>query len=263
MSEFTDVDTSRDPQALVAALDAYYEGLGAMKAYMTAAAVRAVPGGQLLDIGCGAGHDLERMVASGLRCVGVDPSAVMVATSRDRLADGRAEQDAEGGAAVLRGDGLALPFRDSSFDGCRMERVLQHVLDPAAVLAGAGRVVRPDGFLAVFEPDWTSVTFEPSLPEVATHHLVSSVRHPEVGGRLAELVEAAGFAVDDEVIERSRTERLVGVPWSVERRLRRAVHDGALSGDVARRAWRALREHDDAGRFRASWTKVLVVASRR
>jgi ubiquinone/menaquinone biosynthesis C-methylase UbiE len=51
------------------------------------------------------------------------------------------------------GNIAALPFRDASFDLATANMVLEHVQDPAAVLAEVGRVLRPDGVFMFLTPN--------------------------------------------------------------------------------------------------------------
>ena len=46
---------------------------------------------------------------------------------------------------ALVADGHSLPFRDGSFDGVWIQAVLEHVLEPAAVVAEISRVLKPGG----------------------------------------------------------------------------------------------------------------------
>jgi len=93
------------------------------------------PGERVLEVGCGAGHVLERF--EGTTRTGVDLSAGMIARARRRL----------GGAARLaRAAGERLPFSAGAFD-------IEHVPDPAAVLAELVRVTRPDGRVVVSIPN--------------------------------------------------------------------------------------------------------------
>lgn len=255
MSHFSSVDDSPDPSALVASLDASASGLGAMKAYMARAASLSVPGGRVLDLGCGVGHDLLELVGGGLSAVGLDPSTVMLEETRRRV-----------GPAVplVRGDGSQLPFRESSFDGCRIERVLQHTDDPGRVIGEAARVVRPGGFLAAFEPDWVSWEVSTAIPDavhIAAH--LHRPRQPDIGRRLPDLVDSAGFDVADVVTESSVVRSMEQVPVDVERGLARAVAEGRVSAPMAD-AWLAeQRERDADGQFQLRQAKVLVVAHRR
>jgi SAM-dependent methyltransferase len=253
MSHFTSVDDSPDPQVLVASLDRSAGSLAAMKAYVTAALAGAVPGGRVLDLGCGSGHDLALLAGTGLRPIGIDPSRVMVAESADRVDR----------APLVQADGARLPFADASFDGCRIERVLQHVIDPMIVAAEAGRVVRTGGVVAVFEPDWTSWRADTELPgaeRIAAE--LHNVRHPDIGRRLPELVVGACFRVTDVVTEASVIHRIAEMPIGLEQGLARSVAEGRVEPELAARWLDEQHERDAAGTFRIRQSKILVLARR-
>lgn len=253
MSDSSDVDRSQGVDRLVRYLEKTDWSMTRMKAYVAAAAAREVPGGVVLDVGCGLGLDLARLVAAGTRPVGLDASGEMLGRARSRVVD----------IPLVRGDAGALPFRGASIDGCRVERVLQHLVDPAAAISELARVVRPGGFLAVLEPDNRTFHVEST---VATDGSIPArllvVRHPAIGGDIAGLLERAGFRVDDVVTESSRGYRLDRLPIDAEGVVTRAVADGRVDEDVAT-AWLAeQRARSDEKPFRARWDKVLVVARR-
>jgi SAM-dependent methyltransferase len=253
MSHFSAVDGSPDPSTLLASLERSAVGLGAMKRYVAYRLALLAAGGRVLDLGCGSGHDLGLVADAGCEPVGIDPSAVMLGAAADR----------HPGVPLTAGVGESLPFRDESFDGCRVERVLMHAGDPAVVLAEAHRVLRRGGFVAVFEPDWSTLWIE-SLIAAADDLAgrLSRCRWPDVGGRLTRLVEDAGFEVVDEVTESSRSGRLAYAPFELDKLLARAVDEGRVDPTLAT-AWLAEQRTRDAdGRFRARWTKRLVVAWR-
>jgi SAM-dependent methyltransferase len=257
VSPFSSVDASPDPAGLVAYLDTTALDLAAMKHYMTAATRRAVPGGLVVDVGCGPGHDATLLAAASLRPVGVDPSATMLATAANRLRQLGAP------APLVQADGRRLPFRAGSVDGCRIERVLQHVDDPDGVVAEIARVLRPGGLVTVFEPDWASLRFGDDGPDDRTvGRAVVTVRRPDVGARLGQLVAAHGLRILDRVAERSFAYAIEAHPLRLARVLERAVDGGRLDGAVAERWWARQQALDASGRFRAAWTKVLVVAER-
>jgi 2-polyprenyl-6-hydroxyphenyl methylase/3-demethylubiquinone-9 3-methyltransferase len=94
-------------------------------------------GSRVLDIGCGAGFLTNRLAEQGFHVSGLDASAssLAVAAARDSTRSVRYEL----------GDAKSLPFRDGSFDvACAMD-FLEHVDDPARVIAEAARVLRPGG----------------------------------------------------------------------------------------------------------------------
>ena len=253
MAAFSDVDASGAAERLIAYLDATDAGLAAMKAYVAAACARAVPGGTVLDLGCGAGHDLRRLAAAGLAPIGIDPSAVML-----REAAARAGVR---GTALARADGAHLPFRDGALDGCRIERVLQHVEAPAVVVAEVRRILRPGAFVAVFEPDYGTFRVDSDVdPEGSLVARMLRVRHPRIGADLESLLGRHGFAIDDVVTESSRSTRFPQLPVDTTGVLERAVADGSTD-DSTVRAWTdEQQQRDAAGTFRARWDKVLVVA---
>jgi SAM-dependent methyltransferase len=159
---------------------------------LSALDVRA--GQSVLDVGCGPGTDLGRLadaVAPGGSVVGVDNDPAMLAEARRRLAD-RPE------VSIWSGDAHALPLGDASVDRARTDRVLQHVADPAGVLAEALRVLRPGGLLAIAEPDWDTLAVADE--DVATSRawarfVAAQVRNATVGRQLVRLAVGAGFAI--------------------------------------------------------------------
>ncbi|HVF33030.1 MAG TPA: methyltransferase domain-containing protein [Acidimicrobiales bacterium] len=237
----------------MAYLDATDAGLAASKAYVAAAAARAVgSGGVVLDLGCGLGHDLARLEAAGLTAIGLDTSAVMLGVARRR----RGPSD-----RLVQADGAGLPFASGSLDGCRIERVLQHVEQPEAVVAEVRRVLRPGGFVAIFEPDYLTFRVESDVvPDGSLPASMLRVRHPAVGGRLVGLLSDAGFRIEDVVTESSRGYSVDLLPIALDLVLTRAVADGRLDGSLAARWTDEQRRRTSAGTFRARWDKVLVIA---
>ena len=103
--------------------------------------------GALLDIGAGTGRLLELVAPRCDRAVGVDASRDMLALARARLAErGLAER-----ATVRQADMYRLPFPDAVFDAVTMQMVLHYAEDPAAALAEAARVLKPDGLLVLVD----------------------------------------------------------------------------------------------------------------
>lgn len=251
MSGFSNVDQSPSPDTLIEYLRSADRGLEAMKAYMTASAAQRSRGGPVLDLGCGLGFDLARLERAGVSAIGVDASLVMLA---------RVEGPAR--TRLIAADAARLPLRDGSVDGVRVERVLQHVEHPEAVVAEIARVVDGDGFVLAFEPDYSTFTID---SDTQPPHFVSSLllaRHPRIGGELAEMFERAGFRVRDVVTESSRGYDLRRLPVDVNATLARAVTNSWVEQDAAA-AWLAEQQaRTDTARFRARWDKILLVASR-
>lgn len=266
MSGFSNVDRSADVDRLVRYLRATNEGLAAMKSYIVAAARRALGEGMVLDVGCGLGDDLARLGDAGLRPLGIDASSEVLR---------RADVTLGSSVPLIRADASALPLRNGGVDGCRIERVLQHVEDPDLVVAEVARVVRPGGFLAIFEPDYSTFRVDSEVaPDGTLPACLVAVRHPTVGAGLERMVERHSFRVDDIVTEASRGYRVDALPLDAARVMARALPvdaasmvgqacgAGVLDRETGERWLAEQRARTDAGTFRARWNKILVVAHR-
>ncbi|YCK37176.1 methyltransferase domain-containing protein [Actinomadura sp. ATCC 39365] len=153
------------------------------------------PGQTVLDLGCGPGTDLAAMadaVAPAGRVIGLDRNSAMVAEAGARLA-GRPQVE------VRSGDVHELPVADGSIDRARTDRVLQHVDDPARVLAEFRRVARPGARIVMAEPDWEGMLIDSPRPDVgrtlARFISTEMIRHGTLGRSLARLCEEAGLTV--------------------------------------------------------------------
>ncbi len=101
----------------------------------------AGPATRVLEVGCGAGNVLDEMPG---RRYGIDLSQVLLGKAHRRL--GR-------GATLLRGDAARLPLADASFDRIYCSEVLEHVLEPEAVVHEMRRVLAPSGHAVVSVPN--------------------------------------------------------------------------------------------------------------
>jgi ubiquinone/menaquinone biosynthesis C-methylase UbiE len=117
-------------------------------------------GHRVLDVGCGLGHEVQRLaekVGPRGRVVGIDANPAMVAEASRRAAA------LDLPITVSVGDAHALAFPDEHFDLCRVERVLRYLERPEVAVREMTRVVRRDGFVLAFDFDsdqtwWTHQT---------------------------------------------------------------------------------------------------------
>jgi pimeloyl-ACP methyl ester carboxylesterase len=160
--EWHQVDRGVDPTGFVSYLDAIM-GVDAVRAAkrhtFTLMKIRA--GHAVLEVGCGAGDDLRSL------------AELVGPTGRGGRCDCSETMDHEARAyswvpvECHIGDAHHLEFAADSFDSCRAERVLQHVVDPFQTLSELARVVRPGGRSScpnpITRPWWWTQRTEPSL----------------------------------------------------------------------------------------------------
>jgi 2-polyprenyl-6-hydroxyphenyl methylase/3-demethylubiquinone-9 3-methyltransferase len=92
---------------------------------------------KVLDIGCGAGLLTNELARQGMDVTGFDASAESLEVAR--------RYDATARVQYQLGDANQLPYAQESFDVvCAMD-FLEHVEDPAQIVAEAARVLRPGG----------------------------------------------------------------------------------------------------------------------
>lgn len=254
---FSDVDRSGDPQLAVAYLESIAAQLASVKDDLLAR-LHIEPGERVLDLGCGAGHDLVRLYDSGAIAVGVDRSVGMIVESRRRCPS----------AEVTVGDASALPFAAKRFDACRIERVLQHLTEPLPVLCEVNRVLRAGGRVVVFEPDWGSLAIDSDQPHVSaalTVGVMVGVAHPRIGLQLRRYLVDAAF---DEVQISVDVGRYTSIDdlhrfLSLDRAFQRAISHGHVAEDDVE-VWNAeMRDRSRRRTFQATLNRVIAVAASR
>lgn len=104
----------------------------------------AVPGGQLLDVGCGSGVWLLSMRALGWEVMGVDFDEAAVKVGR------------KNGLTVNWGALEQQNFPDARFDAVTLNHVIEHVPNPVETLRECARILKPGGKLIVFTPNGSS-----------------------------------------------------------------------------------------------------------
>ncbi len=157
------------------------------------------PGDRVLDACCGTGDLALVAHDAGAEVTGLDFSPAMLARAREK-------SDA---VSWVRGDVLALPFPDGSFDVVTVGFGIRNVLDLEAALRELARVLRPGGRFACLEitqpagllRPFFRVWFDGLIPllgralpgGVAFTYLPASVRRFPGPRELAEAIHRAGF----------------------------------------------------------------------
>lgn len=111
--------------------------------------------GRLLDVGCGNGWSSFLFSHHGFEAVGID-------------VDASAFEPPESPSLSLHtGSAAALPYDDAAFDVVAYYQALEHMPEPAAVLAEGCRVLRPRGSIFIVGPNLMGLS--PSLAALSVH----------------------------------------------------------------------------------------------
>lgn len=115
---------------------------------LSAAVCAAVPDGcgTAVDLGCGTGAVLTRLLTRAQACIGVDGSPRMLELSRRRFSP---EDTASGRVSLRIGELDHLPLRDHEADFACINLVLHHLSGPVEALCEIRRIMAPGGRLFV------------------------------------------------------------------------------------------------------------------
>jgi SAM-dependent methyltransferase len=264
MERWTEVDKAADPASFVRYLEAV-SSFDATAAYKRRTIELLSPrdGDRMLEVGCGTGDEaraIARLVAPGGHVTAIDVSRTMIDDARARGADGVTFEVA---------DAHSLAFPDETFDGCRVDRTLQHVADPGRVVAEMARVLKRGRRLVAAEPDWDTLLIAGGDLDVTrrlvAHKTDRDHRNGTIGRRLPALLADAGLVpalvetVAVAVADHAMAMGLGGLRESAAS----AARAKAITNAEAK-AW--LADLDDAGRrgiFFLAITVVTAVGERR
>ena len=196
---FRDVDTAAVGK--LARCLTYMDALPAFQQYKNTMLEMMNPqrGSITADLGCGLGFDVLRLatlVGPEGRAIGVDASLALIESARSA---------SEGLPAVefVQADIQHLPFARGSLHSCKVDRTLQHVGRPAAVLDEMFRSLSPGGTVVCAEPDWGTFVIDDAQHPIARQ--IAQVwsegfRNPHIGRELKDHLKESGF-VDLQVQE--------------------------------------------------------------
>jgi len=103
------------------------------------------PSSKILDVGCGVGQVVQRLIEFGHEAYGVEISEPNIAKAK------------EISPLCQLYDGATLPFNDGTFDSAGALNVLEHVEQPETFITELVRVVKPGGRIILSSPNFFRV----------------------------------------------------------------------------------------------------------
>lgn len=217
-------------------------------------------GNTVLDVGCGTGAVIPRLVVEAGRTgqvTGVDASFEMVEAATRAGAELHPIPD------FHIADAAALPFPDDSFDRVRCERTLIYLDDAPTAVREMMRVTRPGGQVVIAEPDLaTSIPDSADMARTRSILTFSQDGHgsPWFGRQARRSAIDAGLVdVGYTIVHTSLTDfgawrRL----FLIDGMLARQVEAGALAESEARDWLAGLAAAGDRSAFFWSLTSFIV-----
>ena len=133
---------------------------------------RGLLNGKLLDVGCGQ-MPFRHLLPPGAIYTGIDiPAASSFGMQKN--------------SDIVEFDGTRIPFPDNHFDAILCTEVIEHAIDPEALIAEMHRVLRPGGSLVL------------TVPFAARVHHIPYDFHRFTRYRLAQMFAAFGHVSIDE-----------------------------------------------------------------
>lgn len=149
--------------------------------------------GRIIDLGCGTGIDainLATVLGPDVSVTGIDHDASMIEKAR---ASSKDLQNIGFKVAEV----CPIAEHDSSVQGARAERLLQHLKEPASLINEVYRILEPEAPFVIVETDWSSLTFYNNDPvaakKVSTYLTDQKVNKGAVARELTHGLRAAGF----------------------------------------------------------------------
>lgn len=231
-------------------------------------------GESILDLGCGAGEDIEHVVKlhRGVRVVGLDRTEQMLRRARRRLSRYIERESAE---LVVGDAGEPLPFPSMSFDAVFSAELLE-CLPPvkrARLVKEVHRVLKPSGRILIEHTDWDTQVWNASdrrLERKLVHSFCDwtqgwmEVSDGWMGRKLLGLFRQPrlfkSLEVDTYVLTNSRYKPGTYGYARAQDLVALAHAKKGIRVEEARRFLRDLKAQDRAGTYFYNVTRYLVLA---
>jgi len=236
-------------------------------------------GAVVVEIGCGTGVVCRRLAELDAVTVvtGIDPAPGLIERAR-QYADKQAKTAAAASLTsslapnlarmdfhIARGEDTGL--QNEHFDVVVLHTILSHVPDQAAILAEARRLLKPGGWLAVCDADFskTSVAICAGDPLQACvmAWVEGNVTDQWLVPRLPGLLRAAGFEMRQfRGYNRADLTGRSSAPNWVERGAAALVREGKISTELGAALFAEVKRRVDTGQFYGALPFASAVATK-
>lgn len=218
----------------------------------------------VLDAGCGAGNDLVSLASQlpgSCHIVGLDASKSFLLMAAVRISGCRNQ------CSLVRGDVLDIPLGNRVFDACRIDRVLQHIHNPARAASEIFRILVPGGTLVAFDNDWNTFRIRLDNEDISrrlTCFWRDSLASGRIGRELPLLLHQCGFI---DIQWEARTLVLTDLPvasqiFNIPVLLDRSLVAMALTPAETAAVRQELAQRAEEGTFSSGYTGYLVQGKR-
>jgi ubiquinone/menaquinone biosynthesis C-methylase UbiE len=260
-SDFQDLDNSHNVQNFVQCLE-LQQSLDLYKYYKqkTFEKMQLKPGDSVLEVGCGTGNDallLTNYLGEMGKVTAVDRSQSMLNQARENT------KNASSPLEFVLANAETLPFANNTFNSARVDRTLQHIPHPQTAIAEMARVVKSNGWVVAFEPDWGTLVIN-SDNRTTTRQVVNfwcdNFPSGWVGRYLSRYCSQAGLTdVTVEPITISFTQlELADKVLDISRSVEKMGEQGIANQESLDHWLTALKQGDEAGQFFCAFTAFLV-----